>query len=226
MRRKRKFQYPVRGGSDEHTPEKKQTITNRDGDVIARPQENEGGPVGVHRRNTKPRNIAASSDEAPCGAMLHVIHTRAEFNLLKYEEGEDIISATHRGQCSDKLAGYHTHYLIGLYESNESGWTLARRIKRRIRRAHKELPGETCGECKSIARGHQDCLACKSCGFTVSLKFISDDAYLQNVLNYLEKRESAGKIEIAEDSAGGLLKEPLEREILLRRLQGDRFHYQ
>lgn len=106
------------------TPKKKQTPANSHGIVIPSEEEDKGRKVSVNRRNTKPCILAAET-EAPCGTMVHVICTGAEFNLLKYEDGEVIITATHRGKCNDKIAGYHTHYRIGLHESDEPGWSVA-----------------------------------------------------------------------------------------------------
>lgn len=52
--------------------------------------------------------------EAPLRALIHLIHTGTEFDILKYEEGEVLVSATHSSKCDNTVGGYHTHYLVGL----------------------------------------------------------------------------------------------------------------
>lgn len=49
--------------------------------------------------------------EAPIGTVWHVTVTGFEFQILKFQAGEVIATATHTGKCAEKHNGFHTHYL-------------------------------------------------------------------------------------------------------------------
>lgn len=178
-------------------------------------------------RHTLP-GYADPTSEAPMGSMHHVTCSGIEFPVLTYKNGEVIAAATHRGKCGEKQLGYHTHYLIGLEQSSESRWNVGRYLKRRIRRAHCDLPNwrinyadgvfkaHNCDECRRISRGYPDRYQCNTCGFAITNKAIECDEHFSNVLQYLEKREQEGKTEIAADINAGSITERVELEALQR----------